>query len=82
MFPLLKIRINIFVANKSGKPFAFTLGQGSVIKGMDIGATGMSVGGERRIVIPSELAYGKKGTPPDIPPNAELTFDLKMLEVK
>ena len=41
----------------------------------------MSVGGERRIVIPAELAYGKKGAG-QIPPNSDLTFDLKLLEIK
>ena len=49
---------------------------------MDTGVIGMSQGGERRITIPADLAYGKKGAPPDVPPNAELIFDLKMLEVK
>lgn len=44
--------------------------------------TGMSVGGERRIFIPAEMGYGKKGAVPDIPPNSELIFDLKLLEVK
>ncbi|KAL6714438.1 peptidylprolyl isomerase fpr3 [Lecanora helva] len=72
----------VFDANKKGKPFSFTLGDGSVIKGWDIGVAGMSVGSERRITVPAEMAYGKKGAPPDIPPNSELIFDLKMLEVK
>ena len=53
-----------------------------MIKGWDIGVPGMSAGGERRIIVPAEMAYGKKGAPPDIPPNSELTFDVKMLEVK
>ena len=51
-----------------------------MIKGWDIGVAGMSVGGERRVVIPADLAYGKKGMS-GIPPNSELTFDLKLLEV-
>lgn len=72
----------LLLANKKGKPFSFTIGEGSVIKGWDIGVAGMSVGGERRIIIPAELGYGKKGAPPDIPPNSELTFDLKLLEIK
>lgn len=61
--------------------FSFTIGDSSVIKGMDIGVSGMSAGGERRIIIPAELGYGKKGAP-SIPPDSELTFDVKMLEVK
>jgi len=40
----------------------------------------MSAGGERRVTIPSELAYGKKNMGA-IPPNSELTFDLKLLEI-
>lgn len=67
-------------ANKKGKPFGFTIGDGSVIKGWDIGIAGMQAGGERRIIIPADLAYGKKGVA-GIPGNSELTFDLKLLEV-
>lgn len=67
-------------ANKIGKPFGFTIGDGAVIKGWDIGVAGMQAGGERRITIPADLAYGKKGVA-GIPANSELIFDLKMLEV-
>jgi FK506-binding nuclear protein len=66
-------------ANKKGKPFGFKLGAGEVIKGWDIGVAGMSVGGERRITVPAHHGYGSKGAPPDIPPNAKLIFDLKLL---
>jgi len=72
----------IFDSNKSGKPFSFKLGKGEVIKGWDIGLAGIAVGGERRLIIPPHLAYGKTGAPPDIPPNAKLTFDVKCLNVK
>ncbi|KAK5124495.1 hypothetical protein LTR85_001712 [Meristemomyces frigidus] len=71
----------VFDSNKKGKPFTFKLGAGQVIKGWDIGVAGMSVGGERRITIPANLAYGSKGAGPDIPPNATLIFDIKCLEV-
>jgi FK506-binding nuclear protein len=71
---------DIFVANKKGKPFSFKVGAGEVIKGMDIGLVGMQVGGERRITIPSKLAYGSKANP-DIPANSTLIFDLKLLEL-
>lgn len=71
---------NKLPANKSGKPFSFTIGDGSVIKGWDIGVAGMQAGGERRITIPADLAYGRKGVA-GIPANSELTFDLKLLEV-
>ena len=68
-------------ANKKGKPFSFTLGRGDVIRGWDIGVAGLAVGGERRIVVPAHLAYGSKSLP-GIPANSELTFDLKLLEIK
>ena len=72
----------VFDSNKSGKPFSFKMGVGEVIKGWDIGLEGLQNGGERRIKIPGNLAYGKKGAPPDIPPNATLTFDVKCVGVK
>lgn len=70
-----------FSANKKGSPFTFKLGAGEVIKGWDIGVIGMSVGGERRITIPAHLAYGSKSVA-GIPANSQLTFDLKLLEIK
>jgi FK506-binding nuclear protein len=72
---------DLFLANKSGKPFSFKVGAGEVIKGWDIGIPGLAIGGERRLVIPAHLAYGKKGVP-GIPPNSKLTFDIKLLEIK
>lgn len=72
----------VFDSNKKGAPFTFKLGSGQVIKGWDIGVAGMQVGGERRITIPAHLAYGSAGAPPDIPKNATLVFDLKVLEIK
>ncbi|PWN40461.1 hypothetical protein IE81DRAFT_325568 [Ceraceosorus guamensis] len=71
-----------FDQNTKGKPFNFKLGRGEVIKGWDEGIKGMQVGGERRITIPPALAYGKRGAPPDIPPNATLVFDVKAVEIK
>jgi FK506-binding nuclear protein len=69
------------LANKKGKPFSFKLGVGEVIKGWDIGVVGMSAGGERRITIPANLAYGSKGMP-GIPANSTLVFDIKLVEIK
>jgi FKBP-type peptidyl-prolyl cis-trans isomerase len=65
----------------SGK-ISVVLGAGRVIKGWDRGIPGMKVGGKRILVIPSELAYGSQGSPPKIPPDAELTFEVELMDVK
>merc|ERR1712224_478740 len=57
----------------------FKCGVGEVITGWDIGVKGMKVGGQRRLVIPSKHGYGKAGSPPEIPPNATLSFDVQLM---
>lgn len=64
------------------KPFSFTLGKGYVIEGWDEGVVGMKVGGQRRLVIPSELGYGEAGIPPAIPGNSVLVFDVELISVR
>ena len=63
------------------EPFEFKLGAGMVIKGWDEGVVGMKPGGRRKLTIPSDMAYGKSGHPPVIPPDSTLVFDIELLEV-
>lgn len=71
----------VFDKNTSGKPFVFNLGKGECIKGFDLGVAGMTVGGERRVVIPAKMGYGSQALP-GIPANSELTFDIKLVSLK
>jgi FKBP-type peptidyl-prolyl cis-trans isomerase len=64
------------------QPFVFTIGAGQVIKGWDVGVAGMKVGEERKLVISPDYAYGATGAGGVIPPNATLTFDVTLLEIK
>ncbi len=67
----------------SGTLPSFVIGTGAVVKGFDQGVVGMKVGGQRRVIIPPELAYGNQS--PDttkIPQNATLVFDITLTAVQ
>lgn len=64
-----------------GTPFSFILGEGKVIRGWELGVLGMRAGGKRKLTVPPELGYGAAGSPPKIPPNATLFFDVELLNV-
>ena len=64
------------------EPFSFVLGAGKVIRGWDEGVAGMKVGGQRTLIIPSDIAYGSRGAGGVIAPNATLIFDVELLEIK
>jgi peptidyl-prolyl cis-trans isomerase A (cyclophilin A) len=68
-------------SRKHGEPFDFHLGAGEVIPGWDQGVLGMKVGGKRKLVVPAKLGYGTRGSPPVIPPNATLLFEIELLAV-
>ena len=65
-----------------GQPLDFRIGAGQVIAGWDQGVAGMKIGGRRQLVIPPDLAYGSRGAPPVIKPNATLVFVVDLLAVR
>ncbi|KAF9919379.1 FK506-binding protein 2A [Lobosporangium transversale] len=62
-------------------PFTFNLGEGSVIQGWDQGLRGMCVGEKRKLIIPSDLAYGDRAAGAHIPANSALVFEVELLEL-
>ena len=63
------------------QPFDFQIGVGQVIRGWDEGIMQMSVGQRANLYIPSDLGYGAQGAGGAIPPNADLIFDVELLEI-
>ncbi|CAM9873880.1 unnamed protein product, partial [Phaeothamnion confervicola] len=70
----------------AARPFGFTFGTkgglGSIPRGLEEAIDGMQVGGRRKITLPGELAFGKAGKVPFIPPDATVLFDVSLWSVK
>lgn len=62
-----------------GKPISFPLA--GVIPGWTKGVPGMKIGGTRRLVIPSHMAYGAASPAPNIPANSDLVFDIELVAI-
>ncbi|KAF5301603.1 hypothetical protein FQR65_LT08908 [Abscondita terminalis] len=77
----LKQNNKLFDQTNKGAGFKFRLGKQEVIKGWDIGVVGMKIGGRRRIICPPAMAYGQKGSPPAIPPNSTLVFEVELKNI-
>lgn len=65
----------------TSQPITFRVGAGQVIQGLDNGLVGMRAGGVRKLIIPSREAYGPRGVPGMIPPDATLDFDVELLKI-
>jgi peptidylprolyl isomerase len=61
--------------------FTFTVGKSEVISGFDAGVVGMKVGGIRDLTIPPQVGYGPMGSPPTIPGNALLYFNIEVQKI-
>lgn len=68
-------------SHNRGVPYKFTLGARMVIPGWDVGIEGMKVGTKARLIIPPIMGYGKRGSPPRIPADATLCFDVELVEI-
>jgi FKBP-type peptidyl-prolyl cis-trans isomerase FkpA len=69
-------------SRERGSAFVFKVGQGAVIKGWDAGVVGMQRDGKRRLIIPPRMAYGRRGVPDKIPPDATLVFEIELLAIQ
>jgi FKBP-type peptidyl-prolyl cis-trans isomerase len=65
-----------------GQGFTFRLGENKVIEGWNLGLVGIRAGEVRRITLPPSYAYGARGAPPVIPPNATVIFEVECLELR
>jgi len=71
-----------FSSYDRGKPVSFQLGTAKVLRGWNEGVAGMKVGGRRLLMVPANLGYGPKGAGDIVPPDADLIFEITLLDVK
>lgn len=66
-------------SRQNGEPVTFKLDDRRIIRGWEEGIRGMRPGGVRQLVVPPPLAYGRRGLPPLIPPEATLVFEVELV---
>jgi len=76
----------LFGDSDYSKPLSFRIGGGAVVQGFDLAVRSMCLGEKSHVKINSELAYGEEGNPargmmPEIPPNADISFELELVSV-
>jgi len=67
-------------SRQTGRPLRFVVGDGTVPSGVDQGVLGMRLFGRRRLSVPGALGFGTSGRPPRIPPDADLLFEIELIE--
>jgi FKBP-type peptidyl-prolyl cis-trans isomerase len=72
----------LFERTEERRALEVKLGVGALIPGLEEGIPGMRAGGRRRLIVPSDLAYGPRGRPGRVPPFATLIFDVELVAVK
>ena len=71
---------SVFDSSEGREPLEFEVGSGHIIVGLDEAMPGMKVGEKRKLKIPANLAYGKRGAGKVIPPNAVLIFEVELMD--
>ena len=67
---------------RSGRPFAFTLGNGDIVRGLDLGTLEMCIGEERRLLVPARLGFGARGSKAfGVPPDAPLDYRVRLVSI-
>lgn len=67
---------------KNGEPMKFLKGKSQLLPGLEEGVASMRKGGRRILVLPPELAFGKEGSPPVVPPDQWVKFDVELIDIE